>query len=144
MTERDDDADDNYTINYRQMFSESNRNRRRHGENLTPKKPKVPEPESKGFAPKAIKKKVSQSSGQSRRDARQRMDDRPLRGMASVAREMIVKDISLTTDELIEKLEAQGYEAAPLTISTFRSDTRAILKIAQELKIDLQKLDIIR
>lgn len=135
MTRDDDDAP--WKFDYGQTFPASTRNRKSRAAAPRSKEPK---PTLSRFTAKLVSKIISRSSPESRSDARRRMDDRPLRSMATAAREMIAQDISLTVDELMAKLEAEGFEAAPVTISTFRSDTRAVLKIAQELNIDLQKL----
>jgi hypothetical protein len=133
-----DDDDSPWKLDYAQTFPAGTRNRKRRAAAPRSKEPKRT---PSRFTAKLVSKKIIRSSPESRRDARRRMDDRPQRSMATAAREMIIRDISLTVDELVAKLEAQGFEAAPLTISTFRSDTRAVLKIAQELDIDLQKLE---
>lgn len=67
--------------------------------------------------------------------------EKPTKSMSVAAKEIICKAPHLSVEDIIDKLSKLGYEPAPVTISTFRSDTRMVLKIAQKLDIDLAKLD---
>lgn len=123
-----DDDDDRYSIDYRQAFPVSNRNRRRHAEKP---KAKEPEPATSRFAPKAVKKEASMPSGQSRRDVIQRADEHPLRSMGAVAREMIAKDLNQPLAEQCEQLEAMGYEAPGETIGVIREEIFKVLRLCK-------------
>ena len=100
-----------------------------------PAKKAAAAPAKKAAAPAAAKKAAAAPAKKAG------AKEKPVKSMAKAAREIICKAPHLTVDEIIAKLEAQGYEAAPVTISTFRSDTRAVLRIAQEQKVNLDKLD---
>lgn len=92
------------------------------------KKAAAPAPAAKKAA---TPKKAAKKSG----------GEKPAKSMRKAAFEIICKAPHLTVDDIIGKLEGLGYEAAPVTISTFRSDARAVLKTAQEMKTDVSKLD---
>jgi hypothetical protein len=108
------------------------------GEAPVAKKAAKKAPAKKAAAPA---KKAAPAPAKKAAAKKSKAGEKPVKSMAKASREIICKAPHLTVVEIITKLEAQGYEAAPVTISTFRSDTRAVLKIAQDLKIDLQKLD---
>lgn len=92
-----------------------------------PAKKAAAAPAKKAAAPAAAKKAAN--------------GEKPKKSMLRAAREIICKAPHLTVEDIIGKLEGQGYEAAPVTIGTIRSDTRNTLKIAQELGVKLDALD---
>lgn len=98
-----------------------------------PKKAATP-PAKKAAAAPAAKKAAA--SG-----AKKAAGEKPKKSMLRSAREIICKAPHLNVEQIIAKLETAGYEAAPVTIGTIRSDTRNTLKIAQELNVDLEKMD---
>jgi hypothetical protein len=121
------DDDDNHTIDYRQAFPVSARNRKRHAAN-----PKRSEPDHQArFAPKAVKKNVCPQSSRSQSSRGRSIDEHPTRSMGAVAREMIAKDLNRPVDDLCEQLEAMGYEAPGETISSIRQDMFKVLRLCK-------------
>jgi len=95
----------------------------------------------KAAAPAAKKAAAPAAKKAAAAPAKKSAKEKPVKSMAKACREIICNNPALTVDEIIAKLEKQSYEAAPVTISTFRSDTRAVLRIAQEQGVNLSKLD---
>lgn len=52
--------------------------------------------------------------------------------LGKVAKAIIAGDLDLTVDEIIEQLEAQGYEAAPTTISSYRQEIFEVLRLCKK------------
>jgi membrane protein involved in colicin uptake len=100
------------------------------------KKAAAPAPAKKAAAPAPAKKAVKKAASSSKANG-----EKPRKSMLKAAREIICKAPHLNVDDICTKLEGLGYEAAPVTIGTIRSDTRNTLKIAQELKVDVGAMD---
>lgn len=49
--------------------------------------------------------------------------------MSRTLRQIVVKDPSISVNDLIEKLKAKGFSATDVTVATFRSDIRETLKV---------------
>jgi hypothetical protein len=103
-------------------------------------------PVAKKAAKKAPAKKAAApakkaAAAPAKKAAKKSGGEKPAKSMRKAAFEIICKAPHLTVDDIIGKLEGLGYEAAPVTISTFRSDARAVLKTAQEMKVDVSKMD---
>ena len=119
-------------IDYRAMYPIEGRTRKHRSAN--PKPQKNPEPRGGFFRdePRAI---LTQGSRPERsqaghhtqpRQARSRMTA-ATRGMGIVAREMFAKNLDLSVDDVMERLEAMGYEAAPTTISSYHQEIMSVL-----------------
>jgi hypothetical protein len=132
MSREDDEID------YRMMYPISGRTRKRSSNPRTPK----PKPEPYGFftrndrnepPPTPAKDQGSKARAQSQITKRYDDDDtRPKRSMKTVAREMLAKDLDISLKEMCRKLDARGYEAAPVTIGAIRQEMFAVLRLCEK------------
>lgn len=95
---------------------------------------------AKAPAKKAVAKKAAKAPA--KKAAGKPAGDRPKKSMKRVAVEMVIKTPHLSVAALVEKLQKMGYDASPVTVSTFRYDTRGVLKTIQDMDVDVRKLDL--
>jgi len=117
-------------IDYRMMYPIGGRTRKSRAAN-----PRPPAPQRNQPKPLATKDRVQKDrKPDTKRNFGKRYPDdfRPTRGMGTVAREMIAKDLDLTVDEVIERLETMGYEAGPITIATIQQEMFAVLRLCKK------------
>jgi hypothetical protein len=123
-------------IDYRVMYPIEGRNRKSRSANPRPQK--KPEPQGGFFRdqPNSLTKdrvkKASSPTPRTREREYSYEDDPPMPSMATAAKEMWAKNLDLTVDDVIERLEAKGYEAAPGTISSIKQEIFKILLLCQK------------
>jgi hypothetical protein len=129
---RDDEMD------YRVMHPVEFRNRKRRSAN--PRPAKQPAPRTGGFFPDEPKAKPNKDhrAKELKRPLLKRIEGRyvnedgyPVPSMKRLTQVMLAKNLNLTVDDLIERLQAKGYEPAPLTISTFRQEIISVLSLCE-------------
>jgi hypothetical protein len=62
--------------------------------------------------------------------------------MDTAIRRLVIRRPGRSVTDIVERLERRGYDASPVTVSVIRADTRAVMKLAQELGIDVRKKDL--
>jgi hypothetical protein len=129
-------------IDYRMMYPLAGRKRKRRAAN--PRPPKKPgrarslggffSNEPKSIPPKDVTKKASKPTRTCKLGKRYPDDDDgpPLSSMLTLAREMLAKDLDISSADMIRKLEAMGYEAAPTTIGDIRQEMFKLLRLCEK------------
>jgi hypothetical protein len=124
-------------IDYRMMYPVEGRNRKRRSANPRPQK--KAEPRAGFFRGKPQNpptkdrvKKASTPTPRTRERQYDYEDGPPMPSMTTPAREMWAKNLDLSVDDVIERLEAMGYEAAPITISAIKQEIFKILLLCQK------------
>jgi hypothetical protein len=122
-------------IDYRIMYPIEGRNRKRRS--ARPRTVKKLQQSGffrdppKSIPPKDVAEKDSKPS-RTRDLGKRYPDEPPLRSMLTVAREMLAKDLNISSATMIRKLEAKGYEAAPTTIAAIRQEMFKLLRLCEK------------
>lgn len=119
------------------------------GDDEVAKKAAKKAPAKKAAADKPAAKKAAEKEAPAKpakkaaaAPAKKSSGEKPKKSLMQAGRELVLKKPEMKVDALVEKLNAMGYETGPSTVTTIRSDTRAIIKIIQALDIDVRKLDL--
>jgi len=123
MGRDDDDFDDRGDrINYRVMYPVAGRTRRR---SANPRKPKKPI-ERSGFDFAPVKKKPEPQG-------KFYDEGRPTKPLMRAAREKLCEDPDIKLDDLVETMEALGYETCTSTCAGIRKEFMDIIRLAVKL-----------
>ncbi|MGY4433704.1 hypothetical protein ACVWWO_006181 [Bradyrhizobium sp. F1.13.1] len=119
---------DDDRLDFSQIYPEAGRNRKRFAAN--PRKPKAT-PKPYGFLPEREQTKEPRSTP---RDLAKRYDDgdRPRPSMDKQIRSLVAKDLNRSAKSIAAELDRQGYEAAPLTVSSIREQMIATLRLCKK------------
>lgn len=119
---------DDDRLDYRQIFPDAGRNRKRFAAN--PRKPKEP-PTRYGFLPDPEPTKKTEPI---HRDLGKRYDDDapPRPTLDKMIKMFVAKDLNRSAKSIMTELDGLGYEAAPLTVSTIREQMIAVLRLCQK------------
>jgi hypothetical protein len=121
---RDDEMD------YRIMYPVEGRTRRRRSANPRPSARPDKRP-SGGFFTKDRASKARTLDGADK--GKSYGEERPRKSMLRVTKELLCDYPEIGVQQLMEKLERLGYEAAPVTITSIRKDFLDTIKVAREM-----------
>ncbi len=124
MSRAPDEDDDRYDIDFSQAFPRAHRNRR-HA-NGGKSKPRQQTAKRKfiadNFSPRKSPKEVQ----------RDLAEMRPRASMKTLIQEMVASDLNRSTGSIVAELEEQGYEAAPITVSTIKQEIAKIIRLCRK------------
>lgn len=125
---RDDEKDDRFTFDYRQMYPVGFRNRNARRSNPKPQTTETT-PAPARFLPERQRSKIPKPIQRRVGGRNVDSDGYPMPSMAAVAREMWAKNLDLTVPQIMLRLERLGYEAAPGTISSIKQEIFGVLRL---------------
>jgi hypothetical protein len=125
-------------LDYREMFPLAGRNRKRYSAN--PRSQKKPEPQGGFFRDEPanprtkdrVKKEIKPPAHHRINGQTVNADGYPIPSMETVARKMWAKNLDLSVTDVMERLEAMGYQAAAVTISTIKQEMFSVLRLCQK------------